>query len=112
MGIPGCLESYIARSNGLEAHQFSLPQFNYIFESSKGLCIYQEQIMRLTEDMCGFNTIESMAFIKTIAKKDREKLLKLKDNFVDGAVRNGQNKDIVTKLFDDLEEFARLAKFD
>lgn len=107
MGIPGCLESYIARSNGLEAHQFSLPQFNYIFKDSKGLCIYQEQIMRLTEDMCGFNTIESMAFIKTIAKKDREKLLKLKDNFVDGAVRNGQNKDIVTKLFDDLEEFAR-----
>jgi len=63
--------------------------------------------MRLTEDMCGFNTIESMAFIKTIAKKDREKLLKLKDNFVDGAVRNGQDRDVVTKLFDDLEEFAR-----
>lgn len=112
MGIPGCLDSYVARSNGLEAHTFSLPQFNYIFESSKGLCVYQEQIMRLTEDMCGFNSIESMAFIKTIAKKDREKLLKLKDNFVDGAVANGQDRDVVTKLFDDLEEFARLALLD
>ena len=57
-------------SSGLE-YDFQIPQFNYIFKSTYSLMLYQEQIMKLTEDMCGFNSIESMAFIKTVAKKDR-----------------------------------------
>ena len=93
-------------SSGLE-YDFQIPQFNYRFKSTYSLMLYQEQIMKLTEDMCGFNSIESMAFIKTIAKKDREKLLKLKDSFVDGAAMNGQDRDVVSKLFDEMEEFAR-----
>lgn len=71
------------------------------------MLIYQEQLSRLSMDMCGFTGPESDDLRKSTAKKDRAALLAMKDKFINGAVKNGHCKDKVEKLFDDMEEFSR-----
>ena len=106
MGM-GALESYIARKKGLESNIFTIPEYNYIFEDTYGLLIYQEQLMRLASDMCGFDDIETDALRKAVGKKDRDLLLAQKEKFISGAVANGQDEHVISDLFDEMEEFAR-----
>ena len=100
--------SYIARKSGQESSSFDVPEFGYIFEDTYGLLIFQEQLMRLAADMCGFNDIETDVLRKAVGKKDRELLLAQKEKFVEGAVKHsGQDRDKISSLFDEMEEFAR-----
>lgn len=106
----GALDEYILRKTGKKESTFSIPKYNYIFEDTVGILCYQEQVMRLAGDMCGFNDIERDVLRKAVGKKDRELLLSVKKKFVDGAVRyGGQNANEISKLFDSMEEFARYA---
>lgn len=104
----GALDKYLARKLGQEKCTFNVPEFDYIFKDTYGLLIYQEQLIRLSEDMCGFTDIESDDLRKAVGKKDRALLLKQKEKFVNGAVRcSGQRAEDISKLFDEMEEFAR-----
>lgn len=106
MGM-GALDHYIARRKGFEPSTFDVPEYDYIFKDTYGLLIFQEQLMILASDMCGFNDIETDVLRKAVGKKDRDLLLAQKQKFVDGAVRNGQPRQKISDLFDEMEEFAR-----
>lgn len=106
MGM-GALDMYLARKNGNESRTFKIPEYDYIFKDTYGLLIYQEQLIRLAADMCGFNDIETDTLRKAVGKKDRELLLQQKEKFVNGAVKNGQDRNVISALFDEMEEFAR-----
>lgn len=104
----GALDEYILRKKGINKSEFDIPEYNYLFESTYGLLCFQEQLMALSGDMCGFDDIERDVLRKATAKKDPVLLASLKEKFVDGAVKHsGQDKDIVSKLFDSMSEFAR-----
>ena len=104
----GALDEYILRRNGSHKAIFDIPEFNYIFEDTYGLLIYQEQLMHLSGDMCGFDDIQRDVLRKATAKKDRVLLKSLKDKFVAGAVSNtGQDAEVISALFDRMEEFSR-----
>lgn len=107
LNIPGCLSNYAKACNGEEVIDFPFPEYNYIFKDTYNMLIYQEQLSRLSMDMCGFTGPESDDLRKSTAKKDRAALLAMKDKFINGAVKNGHCKDKVEKLFDDMEEFSR-----
>lgn len=104
----GALDEYILRKSGKKASVFDIPEFNYIFEDTYGLLVYQEQLMRLSGDMCGFDDIERDVLRKATAKKDAALLASLKTKFVEGAVKHsGQNADKISALFDTMEAFSR-----
>lgn len=107
MGIPGCLSTYIKACNGEIKSDFIFPEFNHIFSETYGMLIYQEQLSRLSMEMCGFSGPKSDELRKAVSKKSREDLLKLRDEFINGAVNNGYDKDSVSRMFDDMEEFSR-----
>lgn len=109
MNMPGYLESYIKRSNGLESFDFVIPEFSYLFKDTYGLLVYQEQGMRLLTDMCKWNDIETDDWRKAVGKKDMAKLLGMKDKFIRDAVGAGQDKAKIEKLWADMEEFGRYA---
>ena len=107
MGL-GAPDEYIARRNGETEPVFEIPEYNYIFSDTSGLLVYQEQIMRLAGDMCGFDDIKRDFLRKATAKKDIVLLKSLKRDFVDGAVKHGgQERATISDLFDRMEEFAR-----
>jgi DNA polymerase-3 subunit alpha len=106
MGM-GALNEYIARKNGQAPSEFRISKYNHIFEETYGLLIFQEQLMRLASEMCGFDDIETDVLRKAVGKKDRELLLAQKEKFVQGAVKNGESERLISDLFDEMEEFAR-----
>ena len=104
----GALDEYILRKQGKQESVFDVPEFNYIFEDTYGLLIYQEQLMRLSGDMCGFDDIERDVLRKATAKKDADLLASLKEKFVNGAVQKSQqNRQKISELFDRMEAFSR-----
>ena len=107
LGIPGCLSNYAKACNGEIKSDFIFPEFNHIFSETYGMLIYQEQLSRLSMEMCGFSGPKSDELRKAVSKKNREDLLKLRDEFIDGAVRNGYERSAICKMFDDMEEFSR-----
>ena len=107
MGIPGCLSNYIKACNGEINSSFIFPEYNHIFADTYGMLIYQEQLSRLSMEMCGFSGPKSDELRKAVSKKNRDDLLKLRDDFINGAVNKGYDRDKVSKMFDDMEEFSR-----
>lgn len=107
MNLPGYLSTYIKRSNGRETGNFIIPKYDYIFKDTYAMLLYQEQFMQLAADMCGFNDIEVDALRKAVGKKDAKKLAALKNQFIEGAVRSGEDRAVIEKFWLDLEEMAR-----
>jgi len=109
MGVEGCLSNYIKACNGYQIFDFPFPEYNYIFDKTYNFLVYQEQLSRLSMDMCGFSGPRADELRKVVSKKDRVALVAMRSEFIDGAVNNGKDRDKVSKLFDDMEEFSRYA---
>jgi DNA polymerase-3 subunit alpha len=96
MGM-GALDMYLKRvTKKSQAWEFEIPAYSYIFKETYGLLVYQEQLMKLSKDMCGFTDIEADELRKAVGKKDRELLLKQKDKFINGAI-NKKKQEILER---------------
>jgi DNA polymerase-3 subunit alpha len=101
--IPG----YIRRMHGEEEVTYRHPALEPIFEETYGYPVYQEQLMFAVMELAGYSAPEADDLRKAVAKKIKEKLLKHRQKFIKGAMKNGIAEEIATSIFDDWEEFAR-----
>jgi DNA polymerase-3 subunit alpha len=69
--------------------------------------VYQEQLMRAAVELAGYTPSESDELRKAISKKKKEEIEKHRRKFVDGAVKQGMEKEIAESIYSDWEEFAR-----
>lgn len=65
---------------------------------------YQEQIMKLSRIMAGFSPLETNLIRKFIGKKQKEKLIKYKSQFIDGSVKNGYTEEFASKIWQSFEQ--------
>lgn len=101
--IPG----YIKRMHGEEEIQYHHTMLEEIFDETYGYPVYQEQLMSAVMRLAGYDASEADDLRKAIAKKIKPKLLKHRQKFIDGAVRNGLTEKNAVEIFDEWEEFAR-----
>jgi len=101
--IPG----YIRRMHGEEEVTYRHPALKPIFEETYGYPVYQEQLMFAVMQLAGYDPSEADNLRKAVSKKQKEKLLKHRQKFVAGAVKNGIPEETANAIFDDWEEFAR-----
>ncbi len=101
------IPSYIERMNGREEVTYRHESMRPIFESTYGIPIYQEQIMRTSVELGGYTGPESDNLRKAIAKKKIKEIARHRNKFIEGCVNNGIERDVATAIFDDWEEFAR-----
>ena len=78
-------------------------------ESTYGMIVYQEQVMQIAKDMCGFTGGEADSLRKAVGKKIRSMMVKMKDKIIDGAMKNGVDKKIAEKFWNDVEGFSDYA---
>lgn len=71
-----------------------------------GTILYQEQVMRIANELAGMGRTEGYKIVKAISKKKRDQLNKWRDDFVSGAVNNGYNQQWVENLWSSIERFA------
>jgi DNA polymerase-3 subunit alpha len=101
------IPDYIARMHGEAQVEYRHPAMAPIFDSTYGIPVYQEQLMRAAVELAGYSPSESDELRKAISKKKKEQIEQHRKKFVDGAVKNGMAKDIAEAIYSDWEEFAR-----
>ncbi len=76
---------YCDRKHGLQKVEYPHPVLEGVLKETYGLYIYQEQVMSISRELCGFTPAEADDLRKAMGKKDKATLAKLKDKFIQGA---------------------------
>src|SRR5205807_3465350 len=74
-----------------------------------GLCIYQEQLMRISQKFAGYSLASADLLRKATGKKDRAIMAKEREGFVAGCVAQGYGDKVGNDWFDIIEPFADYA---
>ena len=101
------IPDYISRMHKEKPVEYRHPALESIFRETYGYPVYQEQLMYAVMKLAGYTASEADGLRKAIAKKQKEKLEKHRQKFVDGAVKNGIPEQTAKDIFSDWEEFAR-----
>ena len=102
----GLTDSFIKRKNGLERVEYAHPLMESALGATFGVLVYQEQVMQISRDVCGFTGGEADTLRKAIGKKKLDVMQKMQVKFIDGAVANGVPKAVIEKFWKDLLGFA------
>jgi DNA polymerase-3 subunit alpha len=106
----GLTEAYIRRRAGTEAVTYPHDVLEPILKDTYGVICYQEQVMQVSRDLCGFTPGEADYLRKAMGKKDADIMAKMRDKFVSGAVNvSGMPQADADRLFTDIEGFAGYA---
>ena len=106
----GVVEKYIRRRDGQEEVTYPDPIFRDALEETYGLPVYQEQVMQVSRDVCGFSGGEADHLRKAIGKKLKKEMDKLQKKFVEGGIKTGGvDRSVMLQFWDDLVGFADYA---
>ncbi len=103
------IPTFIARKRGEEAVAYDHPKLESILEPTYGIMVYQEQVMRIAQELAGFTLGQADILRKAMGKKKPEEMAKVKKDFVGGCGANGVEKSLANKLFGEIEIFAGYA---
>ena len=103
------IPTFIARKHGEEAVAYDHPELESILEPTYGIMVYQEQVMRIAQELAGFTLGQADILRKAMGKKKPEEMTKVKKDFVGGCVAHGVERTLANKLFGEIEIFAGYA---
>ncbi|MCX6719652.1 MAG: DNA polymerase III subunit alpha, partial [Candidatus Staskawiczbacteria bacterium] len=101
------IPDYIERKQGNQTIEYLHPKLEPILKDTQGICIYQEQLMKIAQEVCGFTLGEADVLRKAVGKKIKELLDAQKSKFIDGAVENGASKKVAQELWTWILPFAQ-----
>lgn len=103
----GMTEEYVKIKQGIVKPHYEHPKMEDALRETRGIIIYQEQVMQIARDLCGYTMGESDHLRKVMGKKLPEEMEKQRDKFVSGAVKHSDmDEDHASHLFDQIAEFA------
>lgn len=107
---PGPMEfipEFIARKHGHKKITYSHPLLKPILENTYGICVYQEQLMKIAQDLAGFTLSEADVLRKAVGKKIKKLLDEQKEKMIEGMVKNDIETKIAKKIWKTIEPFAQ-----
>lgn len=102
----GMVEDYIRRRHGEVAVEYDHPALKEVLQSTYGVIVYQEQVMRVASELAGFSLGEADLLRRAMGKKKPEIIAGLRQQFIAGAKGQGVEEDTAGKVFDLMEYFA------
>lgn len=104
------IEDFIARKHGEKDISFLHPAMEPALKNTYGIIVYQEQVMQISKEMCGFTGGQADSLRKGIGKKIPAVLAKFKTEFIEGAIKTvGAERGLMEKFWTQLEAFASYA---
>ena len=100
------IPDYIERKHGKQKIEYLHPRLEPILKDTYGICIYQEQLMKIAQEICGFTLGEADVLRKAVGKKIKELLDAQETKFINGAIKNGASKKIAEELWQWILPFA------
>ena len=100
------IPTYNDCKHGKQTPDYLHPLLEDILKPTYGVIIYQEQVMQIAQKLSGFTAGQADILRRAMGKKKRSELEKQKQNFINGAVKNGISKEIAASIFLKIEPFA------
>jgi DNA polymerase-3 subunit alpha len=101
------IPEYIKGKHDANHVKYMHPLLKPILENTYGIPVYQEQIMRIAQELAGFTLAEADILRKAIGKKIEKLLMEQKDKFVSGMKKNNISEKIAIELWHWIEPFAK-----
>ncbi|EAH5983224.1 DNA polymerase III subunit alpha [Campylobacter upsaliensis] len=102
----GMLDDFIDRKHGLKKIEYPFDVLKEVLEPTYGVIVYQEQVMQIVQIIGGFSLGGADVVRRAMGKKDPEKMAKLKDEFANGAEKQGYNRAKAEDLWELIVKFA------
>jgi DNA polymerase III subunit alpha len=102
----GLIPIFIDRKHGREKITYEHPILQPILEETYGVIVYQEQIMKIAQDLAGYTLGEADILRRCMGKKKADEMNKQREKFLDGAAKKGVEHSIADALFDKMVLFA------
>ena len=103
------IPSFINRKHGREPIQYDIPCMEKYLKETYGVTVYQEQVMLLSRLLANFTRGQSDTLRKAMGKKQIEKMNELEALFYEGGEKNGYDKKVLSKIWEDWKKFASYA---
>ncbi|GAB5465059.1 MAG: DNA polymerase III subunit alpha [Candidatus Kapaibacteriales bacterium] len=100
------IPSFIDRKFGREPINLISEVMRPSLEKTYGIIVYQEQVMRLVQDLAGFNLGEADLLRRAMGKKDKEKMAESLPKFIEGCAKNGIGKKDAMEIWELIKRFA------
>ncbi|MBW3538280.1 DNA polymerase III subunit alpha [Candidatus Parcubacteria bacterium] len=101
------IDDFIDRKHGRKQITYFHLAMKNALESTYGVLVYQEQVMQIAKEMSGFSGGQADTLRKAIGKKQAATMAKMKQEFIEGAIRvSGAERSMVEQFWTSLEDFA------
>ena len=103
------IPQFINRKQGREPIEYDIPCMEQYLKETYGITVYQEQVMLLSRQLAGFTRGQSDTLRKAMGKKQIDKMNELETLFYEGGEKNGHDKKVLNKIWEDWKKFASYA---
>lgn len=100
------IDVYVDRKFGRAEVDCLHPDLEDVLSETYGVIIYQEQVMQIAQILSGYSLGEADLLRRAMGKKKKEEMDKQKVRFLEGAEKNGVNRDKASFIFELVAEFA------
>lgn len=105
-GPQAFINDYVKTREKILPIKYIHPSLEVILASTLGFCIYQEQVIELAKVVAGFNAAEADIFRRAISKKNETLFAKMKNAFINGALKNNFKSTDANEIFEFINAFA------
>ncbi len=102
----GLIPKFINRKHGREKVEYQHALLEPILNETYGTLVYQEQIMKMAQDLAGYSLGQADLLRRAMGKKKVSEMQKHRETFIDGSARNGVPKRVAEDLFEQMIQFA------
>jgi DNA polymerase-3 subunit alpha len=100
------IDDFIERKWGRRKVEYLLPALEGVLKDSLGVIVYQEQVMRIANELASYSMGEADLLRRAMGKKNKEAMAEQRERFMSGAAANGHPRAAVEEIFDQMEKFS------
>jgi DNA polymerase-3 subunit alpha len=102
----GMVEQYVQAKHGRIQVKYLLPQLEPILKETYGVIVYQEQVMKIAQELAGYSLGEGDMLRRAMGKKKPEEMAAQKERFLKGAAEKGLPLNKAEEIFELMAKFA------
>lgn len=100
------IPDFIDRKFGRKPVEYLHPIMSKSLQNTYGIIVYQEQVMRLVQDIAGFTLAQADELRRAMGKKNKEIMEKMMPKFIEGAAIHNISKKLAEEIYDLIYKFA------
>jgi error-prone DNA polymerase len=103
----GSVHPYIRRANKQEEITYDHPLLEHALKKTKGVPLFQEQLMQMAVDVADFTPAEADELRRAMgAKRSTRRMERLRERFYEGAAKHGVGEELAGRIYEKLMAFA------